>query len=260
MPSGLQRPLAATRRRWSTSGSRRVRARLRARRLGDSSNGTRSCLTPVRRCASIDSLFRGDWVGLTCLLVVLLQRIRTRLERPPTPPKPPAAALPIDPSDQPTSSLGLPEIETPEDDFEGESSFSASVPSTASGAYADADDGQWLHAPAGVAPTLTNRSAYTGSMPPSPTLSARTLSPAPVSSRAYGMATSLVGRLRRSATPVSFGLPAALLLFALFVLRQARARRIGWRALLRQWIVNAVSEVAMEVVGLYRLGTALSYV
>lgn len=74
------------------------------------------------------------------------------------------------------------------------------------------------------------------------------------------MATSLVGRLRRAATPVSFGLPAALLLFALFVLRQARARRIGWRALLRQWIVNAVSEVAMEVVGLYRLGTALSYV
>ena len=138
------------------------------------------------------------------------------------------------------------------------------MPSTASGAYADADDGQSLHAPAGVAQTLTNRSAYTGSMPPSPTLSARTLSPAPPllasSSRVLGVASALVGRLRRAATPVSVGAPAALLLFALFVLRQARARRVRWRTLLRQWIVTMFSEVAMEVVGLYRLGTALSYV
>jgi hypothetical protein len=141
------------------------------------------------------------------------------------------------------------------------------VPSTASGAFADADDGQSLHAPAGVAQTLTNRSAYTGSMPPSPTLSARALSPAapasssaPSSQGALGKATALVGRLRRAASPISIGAPAALLLFALFVLRQARARRLGWRALLKQWIVTAFTEVAMEVVGLYRLGTALSYV
>lgn len=146
--------------------------------------------------------------------------------------------------------------------IEGDHSFGSSFHNSASDSAAagqhngdvdteDTDGG----AGGAHARTLTNRSAYTGSLPGSPTLSARALSPSPTPRRPA----TLAHRILQHLSPFTVT-PVALVLLALFVLRRARARRMGWRTLLKEWVVTAATEVVMEVAGLWQLGTALTYV